>query len=68
MIEINWKNARTETPEFKITTHPKGSKSYEMPDCLVSDGNEVWEECYDPTEGWNCGSIIRFIELKNIKP
>ncbi len=67
MIQIDWKNAKLDTPNFKITQGKKYN-TIEIVWCLVSDGNEVWECNYDPTEGWIDDSIIKFIEIKNIKP
>ena len=67
MIEIDWKDATKETPIFEIK-EGKEFGSIEMPLCLVSDGESVWETIYDPTEGWNEECIIRFIEIKSITP
>jgi len=67
MIKIDWKDAKKETPSFTITEGKKYSQ-IEMVWCLVSDGESVWDTTYDPTEGWNEDCIIRFIEIKSIRP
>ena len=66
MIKIDWKNAKKETPICEVTPGFKYT-SVEMPHCLVSDGVEVWEELYDPTEGFH-ESVLKFIEFKSITP
>ena len=67
MIEIQWKDARIDRPSFEMKEGKK-YRTIEIVWCLVSDGNEVWECNYDPTEGWIDDSIIKFIEIKNINP
>jgi len=67
MIEIEWKHTSKESPKFKYTAG-ENYDSIELVWCLVSDGDSVWEEHYDPSEGWSDDCIIKFIEIKNINP
>ncbi len=65
MIEIDWKFVSKESPTVEIK-HGKKYSSVSMPECLVSNGKEVWVEYFDPSEGFD-SEIIKYIELTEIK-